>query len=157
MICEQDCRNPIDRRTRQEAAMSLKPIPLGILALALGICADAAPLPGVPSPADASAPTGASPQGNAAAPSDPSSQGKARPTPVQPDQPDQPGAIVIASPNLRNRGTTVASPDGALFGRLNLYGKERPLEQPPALKLAPDEAAKSGGAGNAGAPEPAHN
>jgi hypothetical protein len=134
--------------------MSLKPIPLGILALALGICANAAPLPGVPSPADASASTGASPQSNAAAPSDPSAQGKARPNP---DQPDQPGAIVIASPNLRNRGTTVASPDGALFGRLNLHGKERPLEHPPALKSAPDEAAKSGGAGNAGAPEPAHN
>ena len=134
--------------------MSLKPIPLAMLALALGICADAAPLSGVPSPADASAPTGASPQSNAAAPTGPSAQGKARPTPVQPDQP---GAIVIASPNLRNRGTTVASPDGALFGRLNLHGKERPLEQPPALKLAPDEAAKNGGASNAVAPEPAHN
>ena len=134
--------------------MSLKPIPLGMLALVLSICAGAAPLSGVPSPANASAQTGASPQSNAAAPSDPSSQGKARPNPVQPDQP---GAIVIASPNLRNRGTTVASPDGALFGRLNLHGKERPLEQPPAPKLAPDEAAKSGGAGNAGGPEPAHN
>lgn len=131
--------------------MSLKPIPLGLLALALSICAGAQPLSGVPSPANASAQTGASPQGNAAGPSDPSSQGKARPTP------DQPGAIVIASPNLRNRGTTVASPDGVLFGRLNLHAKERPLEQPPALKVAPDEAAKSGGAGNAGAPEPAHN
>ena len=134
--------------------MSLKPIPLGILALALSICAGAEPLSGAPSPANAPAQTGASPQSNAAAPSDPSSQGKARSTPVEPDQP---GVIVIASPNLRNRGTTVASPDGALFGRLNLHGKERPFEQPPALKLAPDEAAKSGGASNAGAPEPAHN
>jgi hypothetical protein len=154
MICKQDCRSPIDRRTRQEAAMSFKPIALGLLALALGICADAAPLAAAPSPADASAQTGASPQSNAAAPSDLSSQGKTRPTPVQPDQP---GVIVIASPNLRNRGTTVDSPDGALFGQLNLHGKERPLEQPPALKVAPDEAAKSSGAGNAGAPEPAHN
>jgi hypothetical protein len=143
MICKQDCRSNVDRRTRREAAMSLKAIVLGMLAFALSICAGAAPLSDVPLP-----------QSNAAAPSDPSSQGKARATPVQPDQP---GAIVIASPNLRNRGTTVSSPDGALFGRLNLHGKERPLEQPPALKLAPDEAAKSGGASNAGAPEPAHN
>jgi hypothetical protein len=48
MICKQDCRSNIDRRTRREAAVSLKAIVLGMLAFALSICAGAAPLSDVP-------------------------------------------------------------------------------------------------------------
>ena len=131
-----------------------KPILSGVLAVVVSISAGAAPLPGTPSPANASTQTNAPPQSNAPAPGDRSAQGKAQPISAQHEKP---GAIAIASPNQRNTGTTVATPDGALFGKLNLHTKERPFEEPPALQPVPAEAPKSGGSGNTGAPAPAHN
>jgi hypothetical protein len=134
--------------------MCPKLIRVGMLILTISSSANAAPLVGVPSPADASAQTSGSPESNIPARSNASSESSARPTPAQLDQP---GAIAIATPNQRNRGTTVATPDRPLFGRLNLQAQGRQFEQPPTLQLAPDEAAKSSGASNADAAGQAHN
>jgi hypothetical protein len=138
--------------------MCRKPIRLGMIILALGVSAGAAPSNGAPLPASASAQNSASPQnnGNAPAQSNASSQTKARPTPAQLDQP---GAVVMAPPILRNAGRTFAAADQPLFGALNLQGQapQRPLgEQPPAMQSAPNEAAIGGGAGDVGAPGQAH-
>jgi hypothetical protein len=121
---------------------------LGLFILALSGSAAAVPLAGDPSPGAALPPVGAPVQSKASIP------GKARPTPAQLDQP---GAVAVASPNERNTGTTVASPDPAFFGRLNLHAQPKPLEQPPALQVAPGDAAKSGATGNTAAPPQAPN
>lgn len=115
--------------------MSPKSIMLGSLVLALASGAAAVALADEPSPAGTSPPGSAPAQGKASIP------GKARPTP---NQLDQPGAIAVASPNQRNTGTTFASPDPAIFGRLNLRAQTKPLEQPPTLQVAPGDTAKSG-------------
>jgi len=116
--------------------------------LALSGSAAAAPLAGDPSP------PGAAPPGAAPVQSKASIPGKARPTPAQLDQP---GAVAVASPNERNTGTTFASPDPSIFGRLNLHAQPKPLEQPPAMQVAPGDAAKSGATANTAAPAQAPN
>jgi hypothetical protein len=137
--------------------MYRKSIRLGVLALALGVSAGAAAQQSALSPANASAQDNASSQSSLFAPRDASSQTDARPTPAQLDQP---GAVVTAPPILRNAGKTVVPPDQPLLVRLNLQG-QRPrgslIEQAPAMQPAPNEAATSIGAGNAGAPEQAHD
>ena len=137
--------------------MYRKSIRLGMLALALGVSAGAAAQQSALSPPNASAKDNASSQSSLFAPRDASSQTDARPTPAQLDQP---GAVVTAPPILRNAGKTVVPPDQPLLGRLNLRG-QRPqgslIEQAPAMQPAPNEAATSIGAGNAGAPEQAHD
>jgi hypothetical protein len=134
-----------------------KSIRLCMLALALGVCAGAAAQKSAPSPANPSAQDDASLQNSWFAPRDASPQTDARPTPAQLDQP---GAVVTAPPILRNAGKTVVPPDQPLLGRLNLRG-QRPqgslIEQAPEMQPAPNEAATSIGAGNAGAPEQAHD
>ena len=132
--------------------MCRKPIRLGMIVLALSASAGALPQNGAPLPASAAAQNSAVPQNNASAQSNASSPTKARPTPAQLDQP---GAVVIAPPILRNVGTTFVSADQPLFARLSLQGQapQRPLaEQPPAMQPAPNEAAAIGsGVGDAGA------
>jgi len=126
--------------------MCRKPIRLSVVVLALS--ASAAALP----------PNSALPQDNASAQSNASSPTKARPTPAQLDQP---GAVVMAPPILRNAGRTFVAADQPLFGALNLQGQapQRPLgEQPPAMQPAPNEAAAIGsGVGDAGALGQAHD
>jgi hypothetical protein len=120
--------------------MCHKSIRLGMLALVLTLSAGVAAQTSAPSPANASAQDNASPQTNA------------RPTPAQLDQP---GAVVTAPPILRNTGKTVVPPDQPLIGRLNLRGRmpHRSLsEEVPTMPPAPNEAATSSGAANAGAP-----
>jgi hypothetical protein len=128
-----------------------------VLALALGVSAGAAAQKSAPSPANPFAQDDASSQNSLFAPRDASLQTDARPTPAQLDQP---GAVVTAPPILRNAGKTVVPTDQPLLGRLNLRG-QRPqgslIEQAPAMQPAPNEAATSIGAGNAGAPEQAHD
>ena len=137
--------------------MCRKPIRLGMIILALGISAGAAPSNSAPLPVSASAQNSASPQdASAPAQSNASSPTKAGPTPAQLDQP---GAVVIAPPILRNAGRTFVAADQPLFGALNLQGQapQRPLgEQPPAFPPAPNEAAM-GGAGDVGALGHAHD
>ena len=136
--------------------MGRKPIRLGMIILALGVSAGAALSNSAPLPVSASAQNGALPQDNASAQSNASSQTKVGPTPAQLDQP---GAIVMAPPILRNAGRTFVAADQPLFGTLNLQGQapQRPLgEQPPAMQAAPNEAARGSGAGDAGAPGQAH-
>lgn len=116
-------------------------VALGLLFLVWGGGAAAAPPAGDPSP------------GNVAAPSSASTPAKPRPTSAELDQP---GAIAVASPNQRVTGTTFASPDPAIFGRLNLHALAKPFEQPPAPQATPGDAAKVG-SGNAIAPPPALN
>ena len=128
--------------------MKLQTVAQGLLILAVSGNAAAAPLAGDPSPASASPPVNAPAQSKASIP------GKARPTSAQLDQP---GAVAVASPNQRNTGTTFASPDPSFFGRLNLQAQTKPLEQPPALQVAPGDAAKSGATGNTAAPAQAPN
>jgi hypothetical protein len=144
-------RTAFDRLMRQEAGMCFRPAALGLLVLALSTSARSAPLPGDASAADAPAPPAVPLKGSTPAPN-------AGSTPTKPTaaQLNQPGAIAVPSPNSRNTGTTVASPDPAIFGHLNLFGKARPLEQPPDMQAAPDQPAKGNGAGDAGAkgPEP---
>ena len=138
--------------------MCRKPIRLGMVVLALSASAGALPQNGAPLPASASAQNSAPPQDNASAQSNASSQTKARPTPAQLDQP---GAVVMAPPILRNAGRTFVAADQPLFGALNLQGQapQRPLgEQPPAMQPAPNEAAAIGsGAGEASALSQGHN
>jgi hypothetical protein len=139
--------------------MGRTPIRLGIVVLALSASAAALPQNGAPLPASASAQNSASPQdANAPAQSNASSPTKARPTP---GQLDQPGAVVMAPPILRNTGRTFVAADQPLFGALNLQGQalQGPLgEQPPAMQPAPNEAAAIGsGAGDAGALGQAHD
>src|SRR6266576_739257 len=100
--------------------MYRKPIRLGVVALALSASASALPQNDAPSSASASAQNSASQQNNASAQSNASSQTKARPTPAQLDQP---GAVVIAPPILRNAGRTFVAADQPLFGALNLQGQ----------------------------------
>ena len=139
--------------------MGRKAIRLGMIILALGVSAAALPQNDAPSPASASAQNSASPQdANAPAQSNTTSPTKARPTPAQLDQP---GAVVMAPPILRNAGRTFVAADQPLFGALNLQGQapQRPLgEQPPAIQPAPNEAAAIGsGGGEAGAPGQGHD
>jgi len=136
-----------------------KSIRLCVLALALGVSAGAAAQKSAPSPANPFAQDDASSQNSLFAPRDVSSQTDARPTSAQLDQP---GAVVTAPPILRNAGKTVVPTDQPLLllGRLNLQG-QRPqgslIEQAPAMPPAPKEATTSIRAGNAGAPEQAHD
>ena len=129
-----------------------KSIRLGMLALALALSAGAAAQTSAPSPANVSAQDNASPQNNPFASRDASPQTNARPTPAQLDQP---GTVVTPPPILRNSGKTVVPADQPLMGRLNLRG-QRPRgslsEQVPEMQPSPNEAATSGGAGNAGGP-----
>ena len=138
--------------------MCREPIRLGMIVLALSASAGALPQNGAPLPASAAAQNSASPQNNAFAQSNASSPTKARPTPAQLDQP---GAVVMAPPILRNAGRTFVAADQPLFGALNLQGQapQRPLgEQPPAMQPAPNEAAAIGsGGGEAGAPSQGHD
>ena len=137
--------------------MCRKPIRLGMVVLALSASAGALPQNGAPLPASAAAQNSASPQNNASAQSNASSQTKARPTPAQLDQP---GAVVMAPPILRNAGRTFVAADQPLFGGLNLQGQapQRPLaEQPPAMQPAPTEAAIGSGGGEASAPSQGHD
>jgi hypothetical protein len=129
-----------------------------MIVLALSASAGALPQNGAPLPASASAQNSASSQNNGNAPtqSNASSPTKARPTP---GQLDQPGAVVMAPPILRNTGRTFVAADQPLFGALNLQGQapQRPLgEQPPTMQPAPNEAAIGSGGGEAGAPGQAH-
>jgi hypothetical protein len=130
--------------------MCRKPIRLALLALALSVSAGAMPQSGAPLPTNASAPTGTTSQNNATAQGNASSQTKGAPTPAQLDQP---GAVVIAPPILRNAGTTFVTPDQPLLGRLNLQGQRLQGtlgEQPPVMPPTPNEAALSREAGEAG-------
>ena len=126
--------------------MCRKPIRLSAVALALSASAAALPQ------------NSALPQDNASAQSNASSPTKARPTPAQLDQP---GAVVMAPPILRNAGRTFVAADQPLFGALNLQGQapQRPLgEQPPAMQPAPNEAAAIGSGGSeASAPTQGHD
>lgn len=128
--------------------MFVKCVVLGSFVLALSGSAAAAPLAADPSPG------GASPLGNAPVQGKASLPWKGRPTAAQLDQP---GAVAVASPNERITGTTFASPDPAIFGRLNLRAQPKPLEQPPALQAATGDAPKSGATGNTAAPAQAPN
>jgi hypothetical protein len=133
--------------------MCHKSIRLAMLALVLALSAGAAAQESAPSPANASGQDNASPQNSPFAPRDASAQTNARPTAAQLDQP---GAVVTAPPILRNAGKTVVPPDQPLMGRLNLRGQMpqgSPNEQVPAMQPSPNEAATSGGAGNAAAPQ----
>jgi hypothetical protein len=133
--------------------MCHKSIRLAMLALVLALSAGAAAQTSAPLPANASALDKASPHDSPVAPRDASPQTNARPTRAQLDQP---GAVVTAPPILRNTGKTVVSPDQPLMGRLNLRGQMpqgSPNEQVPAMQPSPNEAATSGGAGDAGAPQ----
>ena len=137
--------------------MCHKPIRLGMVILALGVGAGAVPSNSAPLPVTASAQNSALPQNNAPAQSNASSQTEARPTPAQLDQP---GAVVIPPPILRNTGTTFAPADQPLFGALNLRGQtlqRPPGEQPPAMPPALNEAAIGSAAGDAGALGQAHD
>lgn len=130
--------------------MGRKPFQLGMLALALSMGAGAVPQDSAPLPASPSVQNSTSPQNNAPARSNASSQTKGAPTPAQLDQP---GAVVMPPPILRNAGTTYVTPDQPLLGRLNLQGQglQGTLgAQPPAIDPAPNEAALSRGAGDAG-------
>ena len=122
--------------------MCHKPLRLGMVILALGVSAGAVPSTSAPLPVTASAQNSASPQNNAPTQSNASSQTEARPTPAQLDQP---GAVVIAPPILRNTGTTYAGSDQPLLGRLSLQGQRLPgtlgEQPPPAMPPAPNEAA----------------
>ena len=132
--------------------MCRKPIRLSMLALALSVSAGAGAVPqdSAPWPANPSVQNSVSPQNNAPARSNASSRIKGAPTPAQLDQP---GAVVIAPPILRNAGTTYVTPDQPLLGRLNLQGQllQEPLrDHPPAMQPAPNEAAISRGTGDSG-------
>jgi len=136
--------------------MCRKPIRLGMIVLALSASAGALPQNGAPLPASAAAQNSAVPQ-NASAQSNASSPTKARPTPAQLDQP---GAVVMAPPILRNVGRTFVAADQPLFAGLSLQGQapQRPVaEQQPAMQPAPNEAAIGSGAGEAGAPSQGHD
>jgi hypothetical protein len=123
---------------------------VGLLALALsvGVAAQSnAPLVG-----STTAPSGATalPEKNASGRSDASLQAKARPTLAQLDQP---GAVVIPPPILRNEGRTAITPDRPLLGRLSLKTLQVPLiGQPPAIQPEPNEAALSSSVDVAGVP-----
>jgi len=136
--------------------MCRKPIRLGMIVLALSASAGALPQNGAPLPAGAAAQNSAAPQNNAPAQSNASSPTKAGPTLAQLDQP---GAVVIAPPILRNAGRTFVAADQPLFAGLSLQGQapQRPLaEQPPAMQPAPNEAAIGSGGGEASTPGQAH-
>jgi len=136
--------------------MCRKPIRLGMIVLALSASAGALPQNGAPLPASTAAQNSAVPQNNASAQSNASSPTKARPTPAQLDQP---GAVVMAPPILRNVGRTFVAADQPLFAGLSLQGQapQRPLaEQPPAMQPAPNEAAIGSGGGEASTPGQAH-
>jgi hypothetical protein len=158
-IHREKCRMSVGRelaicmlQPRWEKLMCHKSIRLGMLALVLTLSAGVVAQTSAPSPANASAQDSASPRNNPFAPHDASPQTNARPTPAQLDQP---GAVVTAPPILRNTGKTVVPPDQPLMGRLNLRGQmpHRSLsEEVPAMPPAPNEAATSSGAANAGAP-----
>jgi hypothetical protein len=127
-----------------------------MIVLALSASAGALSQNGAPLPASAAVQNSAVPQNNASAQSNASSPTKARPTPAQLDQP---GAVVIAPPILRNVGRTFVAADQPLFAGLSLQGQapQRPLaEQPPAMQPAPNEAAIGSGAGEASTPGQAH-
>jgi glucose/arabinose dehydrogenase len=131
--------------------MSRKPIRLGILALTLSASAGAAPQTSAPLPADPFVQNSASPQNNAPAQSNASSQTKGAPTPAQLDQP---GAVVMPPPILRNAGTTYVTPDQPLLGRLSPQGQRLPgtlgEQPPPAMQPAPNQAALIRGTGDLG-------
>jgi hypothetical protein len=108
---------------------------LGVLALALSASAGtmaqaAAPLPGA-----------ASAQQSAPAPRTAPSPTNRPPTTAQLNQP---GAIVIAPPILRNEGKTVATPDRPILTQLNFHTQSlrgAVIAPPPAIPPAPIEAA----------------
>jgi hypothetical protein len=130
-----------------------------MVVLALSASAGVLPQNGAPLPASGAAQNSVSPQnnGNAATQSNASSQTRARPTPAQLDQP---GAVVMAPPILRNVGRTFVAADQPLFAGLGLQGQapQGPLaEQPPAMQPAPNEAALGSGRGEASAPGQAHD
>jgi hypothetical protein len=130
--------------------MGRKPIQLGMLAVALSVSAGVVAQDSASLRANPSVQNSASPQNDASARTNATSQIKGAPTPAQLDQP---GAVVIAPPILRNAGTTYVTPDQPLLGRLNLQGQtlQEPLrEHPPAMQPALNEAAISRGAGDAG-------
>jgi hypothetical protein len=127
----------------------MRATPLSVLVLALGVSVSAAAQDSASARAYASAQNVASPQGSASARNNPSQQSNAPPTPAQLDQP---GAVVIPPPILRNSGRTVMSRDEPLLGRLNLQGQTPGLvREPPPAMPSPSEAATSVGAGIAGA------
>jgi len=127
--------------------MSRQPIRLGILALALSASAGAVPQPTAPSPADASSPTRATSQSNPPAQSNTSSQAQKTPTPAQLDQP---GAVAMPPPILRNTGRTYVGSEQPLLGQLP-QGQRSPgalgEQPPPALQPASNEAAIRSGMG----------
>ena len=131
--------------------MSPKSIRLGILALALSASAGAVAQTSAPLPANSSVQNSAPPQNNAPAQSKASSQTKGAPTPAQLDQP---GAVVIAPPILRNAGTTYVGADQPLLGRLSPQGQRLPgtlgEQPPPAMQPAPNQAALIRGTGDLG-------
>jgi hypothetical protein len=109
----------------------------GMLVLALSVCGAASAQTGAPS-APASA------QRSAFAPNTAAARKSNFPTAAQLNQP---GAVVVAPPILRNEGRTVTTPDRPLLARLNLH--TQPLQDsvigpPPVLQPAPLEAAVTG-------------
>jgi hypothetical protein len=122
--------------------MCRKPIRLGILALALSASAGAVPQTAAPWPATTSVPTRAASQNNGPAQPNASSQTKGAPTP---EQLEQPGAVVMAPPILRNVGTTYLGQDQPLLGQINPQSQRLPAtlgeQAPPVMQPAPNEAA----------------
>lgn len=122
--------------------MCRKPIRMGILALALSASAGAVPQTAAPLPATTSAPTRAASQNNGAAQPNASSRTKGVPTP---EQLEQPGAVVMAPPILRNTGRTYVGQDQPLLGQINPQSQRLTgalgEQAPPVMQAAPNEAA----------------
>jgi hypothetical protein len=128
--------------------MGRKPIQLGMLAVALSVSAGVVAQDSASLRANPSVQNSASPQNDASART---KQIKGAPTPAQLDQP---GAVVIAPPILRNAGTTFVTPDQPLLGRLSPQGQRLPgtlgEQPPPAMQPAPNQAALIRGTGDLG-------